>query len=228
LSGDIGSLQTIGHTVAEQDVTGINACAMERIQLLHDGEISFNNFFTGQTDADHAHRRLQNLATTALVTYLRGTTLGGAGAGLVAKQFSYQLTRGQDGALLGSVNAKASGGVPLEWGHLIDEAAVATTQAGQAQTDELDLGAAFATIDRMAFYLHVTAFTGTTATILIQQDTADTFGSPTTYGTFAAVTAVNASERLAVAGVPERYLRWQVSGTFTTITFTILAVPLFD
>ncbi|MGE3448687.1 MAG: hypothetical protein AB7H92_14030 [Microbacteriaceae bacterium] len=229
LSGDIGSIQTIKRSVAEFDATGINKNAKERLQLLADGELSFNSYFTGDasdTNNEHAHERLRNLDTTALVTYFRGTTQGGGGAGLVAKQFSYDLNRAANGGLLGSVQCKAAGGVATEWGRILDAAGTASS-TGTNQSTGLDLGASHG-IDDMAFHFHVTAFTGTNATVIVQTDDNSGFTTPTTYGSFAVVSAANAYERLAVSGAPERYIRWRVTGTFSAITFVILAVPLYD
>ena len=85
LSGDVGSIQTIGTSLAEQDVTGIDKSAVERLQLLGDGQLTFASYFTGGATSDsaavHAHQRLKTLSTTAVATYLRGTTQGGAAAG---------------------------------------------------------------------------------------------------------------------------------------------------
>lgn len=229
LSGDVGSIQTLTHTIAEQDVTGINKSATERLQLLRDGELSFATYFTGDTsdtNNEHAHERLRNLATSANCTYFRGTTQGGAGAGLVCNQFQYQLARGQDGSLLGSVNAKVSGGVATEWGYILDVDAVRTSAGNQ--TNGLDLGASHG-IDDMAFYLHATAFTGTSVTLIIQQDDNSGFSSATTYGSFTAVSAAHSYQRLEVAGAPERYNRWRANaGTFSSVTFSIVAAPLYD
>lgn len=226
LSGDIGSIQTIKRTVGEFNATGINKEAIERLQLLADGEINFNNYFTG-TGASGAHERLRNLATTAVVTYFRGTTNGGTGAGLVAKQFDYTLNRAANGGLMGAVQCKTSGGVATEWGYILDVDATSTTGAGEAQSDEVDLGASHG-IDDMAFYIHCTAFSGTDATVIIQTDDNDSFSSPTTYKTLTQITAARAYERIEAGWAPERYIRWRVSGTFTTITFSILAAPIYD
>lgn len=226
LSGDVGAIQNATNSVGEQDVTGLNKDARERLQLLGDGEIGFNSFFTGVASsgaAGHAHERLRDLSTTAILTYFRGITAGGAGCGLVAKQFQYQLVRGSAGDLLGTVNAKAAGGIPLEWGVVLGEVSLTATGNGVA----VDLGAAHG-IDEMALYLHATAFTGTSATVIVQTDDNSGMASPSTYGTFAAVDAAHDFERLLVASAPERYLRLRVSaGTFSAITVAVLACPLY-
>lgn len=226
LSGTVGAIQTIGVTLGEQDVTGLDKSAVERLQLLGDGELTFSSYFTGGATSDssavNAHQRLKTLSTTAVATYLRGTTQGGGAAGLVCKQFQYQLDRGQNGSLLGSVNCKASGGNPVEWGFILD-AAAAPTAVGN-QTTGLDLGASHG-YTSMSFYLHVTAFTGTSVVLIVQTDDNSGFSSPTTYATFATVSG-RTYERVRVASAPERYIRWRAnSGTFSAVSFVVTASP---
>lgn len=227
LSGDVTAVQNLSLTVGEQNVTGLNKTAMERLQLLADGEISLNSCYTGQaTDSPltHAHERLKGKTSMVNCTYLVGTTLGGVGYGLVAKQFEYSLERSSDGGLLGSVNAKCAAGFPPEWGFTLEDSATSTTNENGTG---LDLGAAHG-IDDMAFYLHAFAFTGTSVTIIIQTDDNSGFTTPTTYGSFTAVSGVT-SQRLEVNTAPERYIRWRTNaGTFTSVTFAILACPLYD
>lgn len=226
LSGDVGAIQTLGSKVGEQNVTGIDKDAMERLQLLHDAELTFNNFFTGDTsdtNNEHAHERLRDLSVTAMCTYLRGTTPGNGAAGLVAKQFEYSLDRQASGALLGTVNAKAAGGSPLEWGVVLGEA----TFTGTGNGTVVDLGAAHG-IDAMALYLHALAFSGTSATVIVQTDDNSGMATPSTYGTFAAVDTAHDYERLYVASAPERYIRLRVSGgTFSTVTLGVIACPVY-
>lgn len=227
LSGDVGAVQTIAHTIGEQDVTGLNSVAVERLQLLSDGELAFNSYFTGDASDPsniHAHERLRTVTTLVNCTYLRGVVQGGYGVGMVAKQFQYQLDRGMDGALLGTVNAKAASGDGLEAGRLLDAAAAPTAVGNQATG--LDLGVSHGIL-RMAFYLHVFAFTGTSVTLIIQGDDNSGFTTPTTYGTFATVSA-RTSQRLLVASAPERFIRWRANaGTFSAVSFAVLACPLY-
>ena len=66
--------------------------------------------------------------------------------------------------------------------------------------------------------LHVTQFSGTDATITIEDSSDDS-----TYGSLVAFTQVTGttSERVSVAGTVERYVRVALTGTFTTITFVV-------
>lgn len=220
LSGDIGSLSQIGYSVGEMNVTGISKTAVERLQLLADGQLQFNNFFSNTTNGP---QELVHEAQTGgkIVTYFRGTTTGNLAAGIDAKVFQASYNRGQNGSLLGTVTVKNVNGAPLEWGEILDFAGFSDTDSGETGS-AYDLGASHG-LTKMAFYLHVYDFDGTNATILIEDDDNSGFTTPTTYGTFAQVTGVGA-QRLAVAAAPERYLRWSVSGTYTDLTFAIVAV----
>jgi hypothetical protein len=67
-------------------------------------------------------------------------------------------------------------------------------------------------------FLHVTQFSGTDATITIE----DAATEPT-YGSLVAFTQVTGltSEKVTVSGTVERFARVALTGTFTTITFVV-------
>lgn len=223
LSGDIGSLQNIGTSRGEQNMTGIDKSAMERAHLLGDGELTFTSFFTGG-DPERAHERLSDLDVTAMVTYMRGTDHGGAAAGLVCKQFQYQLVRAADGGLLGTVNAKASHGSPLEWGVNLTGAGLTSDDDTGTDGDSVDLGASHA-IDGLACYLHVLDLDGTDATVVVEDSSDDSAFS--TFATFAQVTDAHDYERVAVMSAPARYVRVSVDGDYDEITFVVAVCPLY-
>jgi len=222
LSGDVGAIQKMSSTIGEQKVTGLDKLAVERLQLLGDSAIDWSCFFTGQTSDTplvHAHERLKTLSTTALCTYLNGTTAGDLAVGHEAKQFTYSPNRAADGALLVGVTSKGSGGYGLDVGRILD-AAAAPTAVGNGTV--LDLGASHGW-GSAAFHLHAFSFTGTSVTIIIQTDDNSGMTTPTTYGTFTAV-AGRTYQRLAVATAPERYIRWRAdSGTFSAVSFAVAA-----
>lgn len=67
-------------------------------------------------------------------------------------------------------------------------------------------------------FLHVTAFSGTNATVTIQDSANDsTFGSLVAFAQATGVT----SEKVTVAGTVERYVRVNLAGTFSSITFVV-------
>lgn len=144
VSGDIGSLGRIGGGPALLDVTSIEKDAMERIGGIRDGAIDFTSFFN--VDAGRAHARFSALPTADVVaSYFRGSTLGGAAAGLVAKQANYDGSRGNDGSLTFAVNLQGSGH-GLEWGRMLTAAMRTDTGAtngtavdGGLQGDAVDI-----------------------------------------------------------------------------------------
>jgi hypothetical protein len=86
-------------------------------------------------------------------------------------------------------------------------------------------GANFTSVDNAASsafgavgFLHVVAFTGTTATVKIQHSTDNSAFSDLI--TFAAATGIT-SEKKTVAGTINRYARVNLAGTFSSITFVV-------
>ena len=74
------------------------------------------------------------------------------------------------------------------------------------------------TTDGATAFLHVTQFSGTDATVTIE----DAVTEPT-YGSLVAFTQVTGltSEKVTVAGNVEKFARINLTGTFTTITFVV-------
>lgn len=74
------------------------------------------------------------------------------------------------------------------------------------------------TTDGATGFLHVTQFSGTDATITIEDSANDsTFGSLVA---FSQVTGVD-SEKVTASGTVERYVRINLAGTFTNLTFIV-------
>lgn len=224
LSGDVGSLQSIASPVSLQDATGVDKEAMERIKLLRDGTMSFTAFW----NPTGAHPVLAELPTADRpVMYAHRSATGAPAAAIVAKQIGYDPTRNADGSLTATVEAQANG-YGLEWGQLLTAGVAETTSAG-AQ-DGHDYGA---TVGTTAFglqaYLHVFAFTGTDATIAIQDSDDDGTGdayADVTGATFALVDAAPGSQRLQTDRdqAVKRWLRVNVSGTFSQLDFAVAVV----
>lgn len=91
---------------------------------------------------------------------------------------------------------------------------------------DAETGAAnFASVDQSAqstngarAFLHVTAFTGTDATVTVEDSSDDAvFAS---LGAFTQVTGTT-SEAIEITGTVEQYVRVALTGTFTSITFTV-------
>ncbi|MGR6923088.1 hypothetical protein ACU635_53290 [[Actinomadura] parvosata] len=222
LSGDINSLGKVGGGHAPIEVTGIDKSAMERIGGLRDGAIEFTAYFNPSTD--RAHERFSALPTSdQVVTYLRGTTLGNAAACMVAKQINYDGSRGDSGEFTFDVQAQANG-YGLEWGTQLT--AGVRTDTAATDGDSFDFGAA--TSFGLQAWLHVTAFTGTSVTVKLQESSddgdADSW-TDVTGGGFTPATGVT-SQRIATARdqAVEQYLRVVTTGTFSTASFLVVVV----
>lgn len=226
LSGDIGSLQNLHGGAAVQDVTGINRSAIERLLLLRDGGMDFSSFFNKALAQEH--KTLSPLPTTdILVAYFRGTALGSPAACLNAKQLNHDGTRAADGSFVKTTSAQGQG-YGLEWGsqltagRRVDVGATAGTGV-----DFANFGAPVAF--GLQAYLHVFAFTGTDATIRIQESSDNGVGDAfanVTGGAFTAVTAAPFAQRIETtrALAVERYLRVTTSttGGFTSLDFAVV------
>lgn len=224
LSGDIGSLGRIGGGPAALEVTGIDKSAIERLGGLRDGEISFNSFFNDA--AGQAHPRLKLLPRTDVnATYARGTVLGGQAACMVAKQVNYDPTRGQDGSLTFAVQCLAND-FGLEWGNQLT--AGQRTDTGATNGTGVDFGVGSTSFGLQA-WLHVFSFTGTDATVKLQQSSDNGAGdafADVTGGGFTVVTAGPTSQRIETVRnqTVERYLRvvTTTSAGFSNLVFAVI------
>lgn len=219
-SGDIGSVGAVGGGPAALEVTGIDKSAPERIGGLRDGRIDFTAFFNPA--AGRAHPRLSLLPTTdVIMTYFRGTALGGASANLVAKQLNYDGSRGDDGAFT-FAGANQGNGYGLEWGTSMT--AGKRTDSTATNGASVDFGTGSTSWGLQA-YLHVFAFTGTSVTVKLQESSdnggADAWAD-VTGGAFTAATGIT-SQRIATASgqTVERYLRVVTTGTFSDAVFAV-------
>ena len=225
LSGDTGELANIGGGPAALDVTGIDKSAFERIGGMRDGRIEFSAWFNDA--ATQAHPTLSALPTADVhLAYLRGTTLGNPAACLLAKQINYDPTRGADGSLTFAVTALANG-FGLEWGRTLTPGI--ETDTGAANGTGVDFNAS--TSFGLQAYLHVFSFTGTDATIKLQESSDDASGDPyadVTGGGFAQITSAPATERIATSETQtiEQWLRAVTitTGGFSNMTFAVVAM----
>ena len=224
LSGDIGSLSRIGGGPNALVVTGINKSAFERIGGLRDGAIEYDSWFNDAAGASHpVHAALPT--TNTLVSYLRSTTLGKPSAVCLAKQVNYDGNRGEDGSLSFSVQALANG-YGVEWG--VQMTAGVRTDTGAANGTAVDFTAG--TSFGLQAYLQVTEFTGTDATIKLQEssDNAGDAYADVTGGGFTQITAGPTFQRIATATnlTVERYLRVATvtTGGFSSLSFQVTVV----
>ncbi|WP_431895869.1 hypothetical protein [Micromonospora haikouensis] len=224
LSGDVGSLSRIGGGPTPLDVTSIRKAAYERLGGLRDGALDYQAWFNPA--ADQAHEVLSALPRTdQIVTYCHRATIGSPAACCVAKQLDYAPTRAADGSLTIAVQTQANG-YGLEWGLL----ATAATRTDTAATNgaSIDLGAAGSF--GLQAYLHVLAFTGTDATVTLQQSSDDGGGDAfanVTGGGFTQITGgAPSAQRIQTARdqAVERYLRvvTTTSAGFTNLEFLVV------
>lgn len=220
LSGDTGSIGNAGGGPSPTEVTGINKSAYERIGALRDGRLEWSSWFNKA--AGQAHPRLSLLPTSDVVmTYCRGTSLGSPAMSLVAKQSNYDGNRAADGSFTFAVTA-LSNLYGSDWGKLLTAGKRTDTTATNGTGVDM-IGAAGA--NGLQAWLHVFAFTGTSATIKLQSSSdnggADAFAD-VAGGAFTVATGIT-SERIAITGNLERYLRVVTTGTFTNLVFAVQA-----
>ncbi len=226
LSGDVGAVQTIARRSGLLPVAGINKSAMERVYGLDDGEISFNSFFNDATDQEHdALKGL--LKTDRIVMWFRGTTLGGQGASMVAKQINYDWARTADKGLIATVQCignvdSASADAALQFTRSL----TAGKRTDGSATNGSSVDDAAASSFGLSAYLQVFAFTGTSVTCTIEESSDNGSGdafAAVTGGAFAAVSSAPDEEFIETGRAlsVERYLRLVTSGTFSDAVFAV-------
>ncbi|MFE7973008.1 hypothetical protein [Streptomyces shenzhenensis] len=220
-SGDIQQLGNIGGGPNLLNRTPINKAAYQREGGLLSGQFEMTTFFNSDPVNQATHEKLSALPRTdVILTYCRGTTLGDPAASIVAKQINYDPQRGDDGMLTFGVSAQ-SNGFSVEWGRQLT-AGVRTDTAATAGTG-IDT-AASASFGGQA-YLQVFAFTGTDATVKIQ-DSADNVAFTDVAGfSFTPIAAGPSTERIALGNTVtlRRYLRATTvtTGGFTSLSFSV-------
>lgn len=221
LSGDINSVGEIGGGNAPIDQTAINQTAMDRTGGLRDGRMSIVSYLNN-AGAGTAHTKFAALATgNETLSYCVGTALGDPVAVLVAKQANYDAARPQDGSLLFTTEAQGSG-YGLEWQEQLTAGKI--TQGSAGAVTGVDF--ASATAYGLQAFLHVFAFTGTSATIKIQESSDNGVGdawADVVGGGFTLVNSAPQAQRILTTRTlaVERYLRVLTTGTFSNLVFAV-------
>jgi hypothetical protein len=153
------------------------------------------------------------------VSFLQGTTVGDAAASLIAKQINYDGSRGADGSFTFTVDAQTND-LGLVWGLAGTPGLVDVTTTG-AQATTLNNTQASST--GLRAFLHVTEFTGTDATVVVEESSDDGGGDAyAAIASFTSITGVGA-EAISVSGAIEQYTRVNVTvDNFTTMTFGVV------
>ena len=217
LSNDIQSFAKIAGSQATIDVTGIDKSAHERIGGERTGEISLTAFW----NSTGAHPILSALPTTdTLVTVGVPAAIGSPVANMTAKQINYDPARAQSGELLIAVDA-LSNGFGLEWGQQL----TAGTRTDVAATNgvAVDSGVV-STLFGLQAYLQVMApFTGTDATVKLQDSADNVTFADIAGAAFTQITAAPGFQRISIsnAATVRRYVRAATvtTGGFTSLTF---------
>lgn len=221
-SGDIQQLQQIGGGPALLDVTSIKSSAYERIGGLRDGRIEMTTFFNHVQAGTGTHEKLSALPRTdVILTYCRGTVLGNPAASLVGKQVNYDPTRANDGALTFGVSAQANG-YGIGWGQQLTAGIRTDTAATNGTAIDTTASASFGA----QAYLQVFApFTGTDATVKIQDSADNTTFADVAGLAFTQITAAPTAQRIAISNTAtvRRYVRavTVTTGGFTSLSFAV-------
>ena len=221
VSGDIGAIGSIDTSRALLDLTDITESGFERTVGRRDGQITFSSFWN--TAAGQAHPALSALPSAdRIVSAFIGSTVGSAAASLVAKQIGYGPSFGEDGSLVASTTALANG-YGLEWGEMLTTGKQ-TFASGTQNGTSIDLGSV-STLFGAAGYLHAFSLGSGTPTVTIQDSANDTDFLAVTGMGFTAITAAT-SERVqgAVGATVRRYVRIQVTGTYTALVCAVAFV----
>lgn len=222
LSNDTNALGRISKSASPIEMTGIDKLAFERKAGQLSGQITLTSFFN-PTNAHAAHRTLPR--ADRIMSYWHRATLGTPVAAMVGKQLGYDPTRDSAGNLTAEVDA-LSNAYWLDWGYALTAGKRTDTAATNGTGVDFQIQGAPAAFGLQA-YLHVFAFTGTSATIKLQQSSDNGVGdawADVTGGGFTLVTAVG-KERIATGRTlaVERYLRVITTGTFSNLVFAVQA-----
>lgn len=166
-----------------------------------------------------SHDILSTLPTVDVVcTYMRGSTLGNPGAGMVAKQINYDPTRSAAGDLTLAVS-EMSNGIGLEWGQQITAGYRTDTTATTGTA--YDLGGSGTTFGCEA-YLQLVGLVGTSVDVSITHSTTSG-GVYTTLLDFGAQTGIGGfRQATSNTTTVNEFLKVVTTGTFTYAKFNIV------
>lgn len=213
VGGDVQDISMHGGPAA-LDVTDITQFGHARLGGLRDGGMSVSAFMNPSAGQEHAAFS-PLLLTDSVMTYLRGQLIGNPACSQNSKQVNYDPTRAADGMLTEKVEAQANA-YGQEWG-------VQLTPGPRTDTTATP-GTSWDTGGSLSFgaqlYVHLTAFTGTSVTVTLQDSADNSSFSPVTGMATSALTAIGAV-RLATINTAtiRRYVRVATSGTFSSATF---------
>jgi hypothetical protein len=228
LTDDHAAVDSISSPRGTFDKNGLRHRAYRRIYGKKDGMAEASVFFNPAAGA--AHARLSTLPQTDREIMLGvAPELGAAVSCLRYKQIGYDGSRGADGDLMFKFQAQGNA-LGIDHGKMLTAGLRTDTSAtnGTGVDQLVDTAATGSYLFGLQAYLQVTAFTGTDCTIKLQQSSDNAVGDPyadVTGGGFTQITAAPGTQRIqtGLTQTVERYLRVVTSGTFTSITFAVMA-----
>lgn len=222
LSGDIASF-SLGAPSSLLTVPGINKSAQERIYSMFDGTIDYTGYFNDAAGAEFPTMKTKP-ATDRIACFLLGQTAGNVAAGLVAKQTTYDHTRGNDGSFTHTVKLEGNG-YGLDYCQQLTAGAITHASATSSAGVSSDEGAA--TAFGLSGYCQVISLGSGSPTVKIQSSSDDGGTDPysdvsgATFGVVAAGAGYHFVTSSLTASI-ERYLRVTTTGTFTNLVFLVI------
>lgn len=205
-------------TAEVHETTVIKRSSKTYIPGLKDGSVSAEGFFDGDADAidEIFEAALGQSDDSLLLVFPRGdATQGNPGWAMRALQTTYDVDAPVGGVVACSADFQESDDaervISLHPFRTETAAGNGPIYAGSAQSE-----------DGAAAHLHVTGLVGANVVVKVQHSsTADFSGDVADLITFASITASHRAARGAATGTIKRYVRWVISGTFTSVTFVL-------
>lgn len=228
ISNDVASIANMQGGAASIPVTGIDKSAMERIGGQRSGVIDFATYLNDATGKQHL--TLRGLPATDVHTmYLRGAAIGNSGACLIGKQADYRASRPSDGSMGFAVQMLSNGyGIEMDGRQLTAGIRTDTGATNGSSDDEL-AGSPASTDYGWSAYLQVTEFTGTDATVKIQDSADNSAWSDITDAAFTQITNGPTYERKqssSATATVRRYTRviTITTGGFSSLSFAVVFI----
>lgn len=217
LSAYFSTITTAG-SADTAEVTTFGKSSKAYIPGTKDATLSAEGYFAGGTD-DVDERLAAQIGEVAVWTAVfSADVLGARGYGLHTVDTTYEIGAEVGGAV--SVSAEGQSTVGMEPVVVLNPLSAKTATATGTQVDN---GAS--TTNGLAAYLHVTAASGTTPTLVVKVQHSADASTWADLVTFTTMDAAHDYERATATGTINRYLRadWTVAGTNPSFTFHLSA-----
>lgn len=227
LSDNVTSIARLEASSDQLVKTVLSDEAQRRLPGRNQGFLQLMSNFDDATGKSHdALTDFPASSANRILTYLHRATRGAVGISIYGLQQQLAYVVSENGDL--NLNASLVGnGFGLEMGHTLT--AGLETSTGAESLAGVDDGAGAATDFGLQAYLHVTAFTGTSVDISIEDS--DDNGSGDAYAAVpgAAFTTVTGPtfERIQTSRTTnvKEWLRVDLSGTYTNLALVVVVIP---